>query len=178
MHGQPPVPVRLDDGRTVLMRGSADRIDVSPGGGILVVDYKSGSARGYTGIGPDNPTLNGAKLQLPVYGMAARLALGAPDADVAAEYWFVHRDAGKRVSLPITPDVADGFVAALTVIADGIGGGLFPLRPPDDDGYAGYTPCHYCDPDGLGAGEHRESWSRKRADPRLAAYTALIEGTP
>jgi ATP-dependent helicase/nuclease subunit B len=177
MSDQPPVPVRLADGRTVLMKGSADRIDLFPGGGIAVVDYKSGSSRSYTGIGPGNPTRSGAKLQLPVYGLAARLALGLPSADVTAEYWFVHREAGKRISLEIAPDVEAGFVQAVTVIADGIGGGLFPLRPPDDDGFAGFVPCHYCDPDGLGSGDHRERWSRKRSDPRLAAWVALIEGT-
>ena len=33
----------------------------------------------------------------------------------------------------------------------------------------------YCDPDGLGAAEHRDRWERKRHDPRLAAYLALVE---
>jgi ATP-dependent helicase/nuclease subunit B len=178
MHGQPPVPVRLEDGRTLLMKGSADRIDVEPGGGIAVVDYKSGSPRAYTSIGLGNPTVNGAKLQLPVYGLAARLALGLPGADVVAEYWFVHREAGKRVPLDITPDVEAEFVAAVTVITEGIGGGLYPLRPSEDDGFGGFVSCHYCDPDGLGSGDHRERWSRKRNDPRLAAYVALIEDTP
>lgn len=177
MSGRPPVPVRLADGRTVLMKGSADRIDVLPGGGLAVVDYKSGNPQSYAGISPDNPTLNGRKLQLPVYGLAARLALGTPGADVAAEYWFVHREAGRRVGLDITPDVEAGFVAAITVIADGIGGGLFPVRPPDDDGFTGFRPCAYCDPDGLGSDDHRERWSRKRHDPRLAAYVALIGDT-
>jgi ATP-dependent helicase/nuclease subunit B len=60
------------------------------------------------------------------------------------------------------------------VIADGIASGLFPHRPPDDDGWGGRIPCAYCDPDGLGAGEHRERWSRKSTDPRLAGYVAMI----
>jgi ATP-dependent helicase/nuclease subunit B len=171
------VPVPLADGRTLLMKGSADRIDLFPGGTIAVVDYKSGSARSFAGLGPDDPTRHGGKLQLPVYGLAARLALGAPSADVVAEYWFLHRDAGKRIELPITGGVEDAFVHAVTVIADGIGGGLFPLRPADEDGYAGFVPCPFCDPDGLGAGDQRERWSRKRNDPRLADYLALIEGT-
>jgi ATP-dependent helicase/nuclease subunit B len=177
MRDQPPVPVPLADGRTLLMKGSADRIDLFPGGTIAVVDYKSGSARSFAGLGPDDPTRHGGKLQLPVYGLAARLALGAPSADVVAEYWFLHRDAGKRIELPITGGVEDAFVHAVTVIADGIGGGLFPLRPADEDGYAGFVPCPFCDPDGLGAGDQRERWSRKRNDPRLADYLALIEGT-
>jgi hypothetical protein len=54
-------------------------------------------------------------------------------------------------------------------------GGLFPHRPPADDGWGDRVPCAYCDPDGLGTGEHRDRWARKRTDPRLAAYVALVE---
>jgi hypothetical protein len=176
LDGQPAVPVPLADGRCVLMKGSADRVDRT-GAAITVVDYKTGSPRGFTGLGEDDPTLGGAKLQLPVYGLAARLALVLPDADVTAEYWFLHKDAGKRIGLPLTSDVEHAFVDAVTVIASGIAGGLFPHRPPDDDGWGGYLACHYCDPDGLGADEHRDRWQRKRADPRLAAYLALIGGS-
>jgi ATP-dependent helicase/nuclease subunit B len=176
MHGEPPVALPLRDGRTLLMKGSADRVDRA-GDAIVVVDYKSGNPRSFAGLGPDDPTLGGAKLQLPVYGLAARLALGAPDAPVSAEYWFLHRDAGRRVELDLTPAVEAAFIAAVTVIVDGIASGLFPHRPPDDDGWGTHIPCGYCDPDALGASEHRERWTRKRNDPRLAAYVALIEGS-
>jgi hypothetical protein len=176
MHGEPPVPLPLRDGRTLLMKGSADRVDRA-GEAIVVVDYKSGNPRSFAGLGPDDPTLGGAKLQLPVYGLAARLALGAPAAPVSAEYWFLHRDAGRRVELDLTPAVEAAFIDAVTVIVDGIAGGLFPHRPPDDDGWGAHVPCGYCDPDALGAGEHRERWTRKRDDPRLAGYVALIEGS-
>jgi hypothetical protein len=158
------------------MKGSADRVDRA-GDAIVVVDYKSGNPRSFAGLGPDDPTLGGAKLQLPVYGLAARLALGAPDAPVSAEYWFLHRDAGRRVELDLTPAVEAAFIAAVTVIVDGIAGGLFPHRPPDDDGWGAHIPCGYCDPDALGASEHRERWTRKRDDPRLAGYVALIDGS-
>jgi hypothetical protein len=174
LDGRPPVPVPLRDGRTVLMQGSADRVDRA-GDAIAVVDYKTGSARSFEKLGPDDPTAGGTKLQLPVYALAARLALGAPDADVTAEYWFLHRTID-RIELPLTAGVAESFVDTVTVIADGIAGGLFPHRPPDDDGWGGHIPCHYCDPDGLGVGEHRERWARKRTDPRLARYVAMIGG--
>ena len=172
MHGEPPVAVPLPGGRHLVLKGSADRIDVGPDG-IVVVDYKSGGAAPFAGLGVDDPTLGGAKLQLPAYGYAARLALGS--ADVSAEYWFLHRDAGRRVELPLTPAVEDTFRSALATIADGMAGGLFPHRPPEDDGWGDRVPCAYCDPDGLGTGEHRDRWARKRADPRLAAYVALVE---
>ena len=173
LDGQPPVPVPLADGRVLLMKGSADRVDRA-GDAITVVDYKSGSTRAFTGLGDADPTLGGAKLQLPVYGLAARLALGAPDADVTAEYWFLHKEAGKRVTLALTDDVAAAFAEAVTVIANGIIGGLFPQRPPDEDGWGGHVPCGYCDPDALGTGEARDRWARKRADPRLRDFRAMI----
>jgi hypothetical protein len=165
----------LTDGRVLLMKGSADRVDRA-GSAIAVVDYKTGSTRAFAGLGATDPTLCGAKLQLPVYGLAARLALGAPDADVTTEYWFLHKDAGGRVELPLTSDVEDAFVDAVTVIVGGIAGGLFPHRPPDDDGWGSHIPCCYCDPDGLGAGDHRDRWNRKRNDPRMAGYVAMIGG--
>lgn len=170
---QPPVPVPLTDGRVLLMDGSADRVDRA-GDAITVVDYKTGRAYAFAGLGVDDPTLGGTKLQLPVYGLAACLALGDLDAPVTAEYWFLHSDAGKRIELPITQAVAEAFLAAVTVIADGIAGGLFPHRPPDDDGFGGHLPCRFCDPDGMGAGELRDRWSRKRQDPRLAGYLRMI----
>jgi ATP-dependent helicase/nuclease subunit B len=94
---------------------------------------------------------------------------------VSAEYWFLRRDRGKRIELPLTEAVHQAHSAALTVIADGIAAGLFPHRPPKDDGYAGFIECEYCDPDGLGTKEHRARWARKRYDPRLAAYLQLVE---
>jgi ATP-dependent helicase/DNAse subunit B len=178
MQDAPPVPVPLADGRTLLVKGSADRVDLDADGTVTVVDYKSGSPRHFAGIGADDPTLSGSKLQLPVYALAARQALGRTHAPVGAEYWFLHREAGKRVDLPLTPAVQDAFTRAVTMITDGITGGLFPNRAPEDDGFAGFVPCAYCDPDSLGAGELRERWERKRNDPRLAAYVGLIEGQP
>ena len=45
--------------------------------------------------------LGGSKMQLPVYGHAARQVLGRPDVDVEAAYWFVRRHK-KRIALPLT----------------------------------------------------------------------------
>jgi ATP-dependent helicase/nuclease subunit B len=174
MRGVDPLQVRLPDGRTIRFRGSADRVDRA-GNTIVVVDYKTGSTRKFKQLDETDPTAGGTKLQLPVYAYAARAALGAADAPVSAEYWFLRRDRGKRISVPLTPQVRDSYAAALAVIADGIAGGLFPHRPPKDDGWGGFIECPYCDPDGLGDREHRDRWERKRHDPRLAGYLALVE---
>jgi len=79
--------------------------------------------------------------------------------------------------LPLTAGVEAAFRAAVAVIASGLAAGLFPHRPPEDDGWAGFVSCGYCDPDGLGTGELRERWDRKRTDPRLGDYVAMVERT-
>ena len=166
------VPLRLPDDRQIWFRGSADRVDQA-GSSIVVVDYKTGSPKRFAAISAADPTAAGTKLQLPVYAHAARAALGAQDAAVSAEYWFLRKDRGRRITIQLTPGVDQACSSALAVIADGITGGLFPHRPPDDDGWGGFIECRYCDPDGLGASEHRDRWERKRQDPRLARYLAL-----
>jgi len=168
----PAVRVGLADGREIWFRGSADRVDRA-GRALVVVDYKTGSAGPFKTISAVNPTADGTKLQLPVYAHAARAGLGPPEAGVSAEYWFLRKDRGKRITLPLTPEVDQACGAVLAVIADGIADGLFPHRPPDGDGWAGFIECRYCDNDGLGVKEVRDRWERKRRDPRLGRYLAL-----
>jgi ATP-dependent helicase/nuclease subunit B len=169
--GDPALPLNLPSGRTIAMRGSADRVDLA-GESIVVVDYKTGRSNPFRDLSAANPTGRGTKLQLPIYARAARVALGRPDAPVQAEYWFT--ETNDRIGVPLTDEVDRIFLETLDVIVSGIADGLFPHHPPAEDGYA-YIPCRYCDPDGLGAAEHRGRWQRKRNDPRLAAYRALVE---
>ncbi|OJF14220.1 PD-(D/E)XK nuclease family protein [Couchioplanes caeruleus] len=174
MRGALPVEVALHDGRTVFLRGSADRVDRA-GDAIVVVDYKTGSSRSFADLDQTDPTARGTKLQLPVYGYAARAALDAPQAAVTAEYWFLRKDRGRRIALVLDEPTEHTFAETLGVIVDGIAAGLFPHRPPDEDGWGGHVECPYCDPDGLGVAELRTRWSHKRSDPRLAAYLSLID---
>jgi ATP-dependent helicase/nuclease subunit B len=174
MRGHAPADVKLLDGRTVRFRGSADRVDTA-GDTVVVVDYKTGSARRFKTLSESNPTANGSKLQLPVYALAARAALGRPDAPVAAEYWFLRGSDRGRIQVPLTEGVFASFAEAVRVIIDGITSGLFPHRPPTEDGWAGFIECRYCDPDGLGVSEHRTRWAAKQRDPRLARYTDLVQ---
>lgn len=175
MRGEPPVRLSLPSGRVINLRGSADRVDLA-GESIVVVDYKTGSPAPFRDLSEANPTGNGSKLQLPVYAKAARAALGDPSATVSAEYWFVGANP-LHVSVPLTDEVERVFTHTVDVIVTGIAAGLFPHRPAPDDGFGGYIPCRYCDPDGLGAGEHRQRWLRKRGDARLAAYRDVVEPT-
>src|SRR5688500_15410553 len=77
----PAVEVLLPDGRTLRVRGRIDRVDITRDGTVHVVDYKTGSLRGgYEQLSEDNPIVGGTKLQLPLYGLAGRLAVKEPAA--------------------------------------------------------------------------------------------------
>ena len=100
------VALDLPDGRSVQFRGKADRVDVATDGTLRVLDYKTGKADDYRGLNEDNPDAQGRRLQLPVYGQAARLFRETPDAPVRAEYWFVSaRGRFERVGYSVTPAV-------------------------------------------------------------------------
>jgi len=169
------VEIRLDDGRALRFRGSADRIDEGPDGGLLVLDYKTGRADEYRRLSPDNPDEGGTRLQLAVYAQAARAAVGRPDAPVRSEYWFVSERGGfERYGYAVDDAVLAKVTATLGAIVGGIEQGAFPPHP--DDQFRPFVLCPYCDPDGMGVAELRRQWERKRDDPTVAAYALLAEG--
>lgn len=174
----PPVTITLPDGRSLEVRGRADRLDLANDGTIHVVDYKTGSRTAFTKLSEDNPIARGTKLQLPIYGLAGRLQRGEPTAPVRAEYWFVTRKGDfKRVGYTVTDAVLDATVATLGAIVTGIEAGRFPAHP-DANGStrpSRYVTCATCDPDGLGTVELRQHWEHKRFDPAMAPYAELAE---
>lgn len=180
LHGQAPVSVPIPGGR-VLMRGSADKVDRGADGSLYVTDLKTGSNRLFKGITEADPFVGGTKLQLPVYGYAARQRYGGATTPVHATYWFVRKDRG-RIGLDLTPDVEAGYADVLRVIVGSIARGLFPPKAPDQPDFA-WTQCPYCNPDDIGHAENRERWERKRHDPALRELVTLIDpgvltGTP
>jgi ATP-dependent helicase/nuclease subunit B len=171
----PAVEVLLPDGRRLRVRGRIDRIDIARDGTVHVIDYKTGRSRSYDGLSADDPVAGGTKLQLPLYGLAGRLAVKDPAAAVRAEYWFV-TDKGefKRVGYDVTDDVLEQAGAVLGEIVAGIEAGVFAPHPAETSTYA-FITCHTCNPDGLGTAELRKQWDRKRHDPALARYAELAE---
>jgi hypothetical protein len=169
------VPFTLSDGRQLQFRGKADRIDVGDDGTIHIVDYKTGKADRYTGISEEDPDQRGRRLQLAVYGVAARLHQGEPDAEVQAEYWFVNARADfKRVGYRVTDDVLARVCSTLDTIVSGIDAGVFVSHPAQVSS-SPWVECAACDPDGLGVTELRRAWDRKRSHPQLAPYARLAE---
>ena len=169
-----PVLFRLPDGRGLRFRGAADRLDLTSDGVIQVIDYKTGRADDFRRLGVENPDERGTKLQLPVYGLAARQFLGRADAPVQAYYWFVSdREGFRRIGYTVDDDVLSHVSETLATLVTGIERGAFPARP--DATSAPWVTCRYCDPDGLGVADLRRQWERKRHHPAIATYAALVE---
>ena len=170
-----PVSVEIGNGRSVSVRGSIDRVDATRQGGLLVVDYKTGSARAYDKLGSEDPTLGGHRLQLVLYDLAARSLLGIADtAHGHGAYWFVSTkgqfsDVGYATNAARRP-----VLEAVNAIVDGIGDGLFPLHP-DEPVWRPWVPCGYCDHDGMGTRDQWRDFQRKRDDPALARYLDLVD---
>jgi len=169
--GEPPVEIPVPSGR-VLLRGSADKVDLGRDGTIYVTDVKTGGFSRYVDIESD-PVAGGTKLQLPVYAYAARARLGEPSTPVEASYWFVRR-AGKRIPVPLTREVEARYVDTLDVIVSSIAAGYFPPKAPEVPDFA-WVQCAYCNPDGIGHSEVRARWDRKRFDPTLERLVRLID---
>jgi len=174
----PPVVIDLPEGRSIAVRGRADRLDVAGDGTIHVVDYKTGSSSKFKKLSEEEPVQRGSRLQLPVYGLAGRLHQGAPDAPVRAEYWFLNRKAKfERIGYQVSDDVLTIAADALSRIMSGIEAGLFPPHPEDNTSTrpSRFVSCGTCDPDRLGTVELRQSWERKRGDALLAVYADFVE---
>jgi ATP-dependent helicase/nuclease subunit B len=164
------VALDLPDGRSVQFRGKADRVDVVTDGTLRVIDYKTGKADAFRGLNEDNPDAQGRRLQLPVYGQAARLFRGTPDAAVRAEYWFVSARGGfERIGYSVTPAVLAHVGETLGSIVNGIEAGLFPHHPTASS-TTPWVECPFCDPDGMGVAELRRHFERKQADPAMATF--------
>ncbi len=168
--------MRLPDGRSVQFRGKADRLDLAADGTAHVVDYKTGKADSYRGLSEDNPDEAGRRLQLVVYGLAARLHQGDPAVPVQADYWFTSaRGQFRRIGYPVTAAVLDHVSATVGQMVAGIEGGVFPSAPDESSTTPGrFISCAYCDPDALGTMELLRRMDRKSEDPALAPYLDLV----
>jgi ATP-dependent helicase/DNAse subunit B len=87
-------PLALEiDGNLVQIRGVIDRLDVNPEGGLRVIDYKSGSPH-LSKI----DLLNGSRLQLPIYALAAQEALGLGEVEEGF-YWSINEAKAGSIKL-------------------------------------------------------------------------------
>ncbi|MEO6447204.1 MAG: PD-(D/E)XK nuclease family protein, partial [Gemmatimonadaceae bacterium] len=73
----PQATYTLPGGRSISIKGKADRVDVLPDGSLRVVDYKTGSSTRFTRRKNDVPFAGGRRLQPALYAAAIETVLGA-----------------------------------------------------------------------------------------------------
>ena len=183
--GWQPAVLTLPDGTQVSFRGKIDRVDTdSAGERALVLDYKTGGSYSYRNL-KDDPIDRGQRLQLAIYSLAARQALGER-ADVSAAYWFV-TSGGKFELVPAQAvnikgeGVMERFSEGISTIVGGIRQGLFPANPgPGDPNSSNnrQTNCRFCDFKTLCPSRRDVQWSRKSNAPQLTNYLSLTGDEP
>lgn len=167
-----PLVVSGGNGRQVRFHGVVDRVDRTASGAV-VVDYKTGSAAAFRGMGPGDPVAGGTRLQLPVYALAARQRLG--HVPVSAYYWFVTADNGfSRSGYEVDDTVVERFTAAVATLTAGIDAGAFPARPGAESNGT-FEACRYCEFDTACSTGRADTWASVRLDPALAELVALVE---
>jgi RecB family exonuclease len=133
------------DGETVLLRGVIDRVDTNNAGQLRVIDYKTGASA----LAPRD-LIDGRRLQLPLYALAAERALGLGEA-ADGFYWAILRAAPGTLRLARFHQEVEGqqlagvegavLVVQIHVarILHGIRAGQFPPIPPQG-GCPSYCP--------------------------------------
>jgi RecB family exonuclease len=169
--GEPPVEIALPGGRTLAFRGQADRVDLTPSGAPVVIDYKTGRADGHRRVEVD-PVDQGLHLQLPLYAAAAAQRAGVDAA--AAYYWFpTTKGGGKPIGYALDDAVRIRFVSVLEEIVDGIEGGVFPQEPVAEGYPSGFTNCRYCEFDALCPSDRLVQADGKAGASQLVRFRTL-----
>jgi ATP-dependent helicase/DNAse subunit B len=140
MQGKPPLVLHTTAGE-IRLHGLVDRIDVNPDGKLRVIDYKSGSSHFAPG-----DLIDGRRLQLPIYALAASQALGLGE-PAEGFYWKLFQGGASSLKLSsFQSDLGSGPEAAFQVATDhiaaivsGIRQGSFPPVPPQG-GCPSYCP--------------------------------------
>ncbi|MBN1451543.1 MAG: exodeoxyribonuclease V subunit gamma [Anaerolineales bacterium] len=134
--GEPSLVLRTEAGE-VRLHGYIDRLDAAPDGSLRVIDYKSGGAA----ISAAH-LKEGRRLQLPIYALAARDALGLGEVS-GGFYW--HIQSAKASSLKLEKYEGGVDAAFATAVAhvgrnvNGIRSGHFEPKPPAE-GCPSYCP--------------------------------------
>ena len=110
------------------LHGYIDRVDAGPDGRLRIIDYKAGSAA----ISPRHLE-EGHRLQLPIYALAARDALGLGEI-AGGFYWHIGKAAASSLKLEKYPGgVQAAFDTAVQHVASHVkdirAGRFSPVRP-------------------------------------------------
>ena len=139
--GKPALVLNTSAGE-VRLHGYIDRLDAAPDGTLRVIDYKAGS----TAISAIH-LKEGRRLQLPIYALAAREALGLGEVS-SGFYWHIQKAEASSLKLEkFEGGVKAAFEVAVAHIGKhvtGIRAGHFEPKAPEE-GCPSYCPAaNFC----------------------------------
>jgi ATP-dependent helicase/DNAse subunit B len=139
--GRPSLVLQTDQGH-IRLHGYIDRLDLGPDGRLRVVDYKAGGSPIAS-----KDLADGSRLQLPIYALAARDALGLGEIS-GGFYWHIQRAEASQLKLE---HFEGGIESAFETAVEHIGryvakirAGEFQPQPPTG-GCPSYCPAsNFC----------------------------------
>jgi ATP-dependent helicase/nuclease subunit B len=139
--GEPSLVLQTSAGE-VRLHGYIDRLDLAPDGSLRVIDYKAGS----TAI-TANHLKEGRRLQLPIYALAARDALGLGEVS-GGFYWHIQKAEASSLKLEKFEGGVNGAfetaVEHVTKHVANIRAGRFEPKAPEE-GCPNYCPAvNFC----------------------------------
>lgn len=139
--GQPSLILKTEIGE-IRLHGYIDRLDAAPDGSLRVMDYKTGGAPISA-----NHLKEGRRLQLPIYALAARDALGLGEVS-GGFYWHIGSAKPSLLKLEkFEGGINAAFETAIMHVTNhvkGIRAGHFEPKPPDE-GCPSYCPAtNFC----------------------------------
>lgn len=181
----PALVLQLPQSGEVTLSGYIDRVDRAEDGTVIVTDYKTGKDDGYDRIPSAGATSlkdldmvdRGRKLQLVLYGLAARRDFGHGTAPVEAYFWFVEQGALHRGG-PVDPTAEQRLLEVVDVSVGGIRSGVYPARPGDDHWRGGWENCTYCPYHRVCPTTRAEQWEVVRHSEPVQPYAAVADPPP
>ena len=116
--------------------------------------------------------LQGTKVQLAIYALAAEQAFPGPP--VRADYWHTAQPAGKE--LRGFDDRRRGPARPRGAVdrRDGVAAGTFPAYPGKENPYFNsFDECGFCDFDHLCSPDRERAFDAKRNDPAVGQFVEL-----
>jgi RecB family exonuclease len=156
-------------GGLLRLRGRVDRLDATEGGGLRVIDYKTGSARGHH---PATPFDGGRRLQHLLYSLAVERL--RPERVEAAEYHFpTTRGENRRFAYDRTA-LESGLRVVTTLLGLARGGHFLATTDHDDCTFCDFADvCRVTKNDFGGVASPRAIWAKAHA-PGLPEYGPLV----
>lgn len=161
----------LPDGRTLAVRGFADRVDVLADGTLRIVDYKTGSPRPYERSARKAPFNGGRQLQPALYVAAVETITGRTVSRF--EYRFP-TERGRNETVAYSAGELQAVRVTVGALLDHVRAGEFvPTNDTEDCAYCAYQGICRATRDEYSTASPRADWAKDRA-PELPQYVTML----